>query len=302
MRLAISRRAAPDLRLSQLCALSVERGLDGVELVERDLDDFAALDAAKGSVVAFHLESLAAISSRSTALVAARLGAPVVAARGAVEHASIEALDAVYRAAGARLFVSCGTAVEEAALLVEAIARASSVSLAWSIDTKRDDLREAPAVLLATTGSLGYIRMRGGGPELADEDVSGTGELVSAVALSGYSGVLTIAPTSDDRLDAWGAWLAGKVKNGCGSAHAKKKSRTDIDLDIRPVEPRNRMETILGAYRSLATGRTLRVTFDHDPSCMFYTLKATEPEGSFTFERKDDGPEVWSAHVTKRAG
>jgi uncharacterized protein (DUF2249 family) len=57
----------------------------------------------------------------------------------------------------------------------------------------------------------------------------------------------------------------------------------------------------MGAYRALAPGRTLHVTFDHDPSCMFYTLQATEPKGSFVFERTGNGPEVWRAEVTKLA-
>jgi uncharacterized protein (DUF2249 family) len=305
MRLAISRRAAPSLHLAKLSALSRERGLDGVEIYEDDLDDHGALDRAAGSVVALYLESRTAISSRSTALIAAKLRVPVVAARGAVESAAIGDLGDLYEAEGARLLVSHGTAVAEAALLVDLIASAGSpsVAVAWDIDTKRDDLREAPAVLLATTGALGYIRMRGGGPELADEDAAGTGDLVSSLALSGYSGVVTLAPTSEDRVGAWRDWLAGKIKNGCGTAYAKKKSRAaaNVDLDIRSVEPKNRMDTIMGAYRALTPGRTLHVTFDHDPSCMFYTLQATEPEGSFVFERKDDGPDVWRADVTKRA-
>lgn len=74
----------------------------------------------------------------------------------------------------------------------------------------------------------------------------------------------------------------------------------DADLDIRSVEPKDRMETLLGAYRGLARGRSLRITFDHDPACLYYTLQATEPAGSFDFERTEDGPDVWRARVTKR--
>ena len=304
MRLAISRRAAPDLPLSRFCELARARGLDGVELGERDLDDARALEAAAGFIVGIHVESPGAVASPVTARRAAELGAPVIAARGAVANDALAALDAIYRREGAELFVAHGTAVLEAVHLVDALdgAGASFVFPAWEIDTKRDDLREAPGVLLATSGALRSIRMRGGGPELSDEDGAGTGEVVSSIALSGYAGPLTIAPSTEDRVADWRLWLEGKGKTGCGTAHAKSKSRVrSVDLDIRPVEPRDRMETILGAYRALAPGRTLRVTFDHDPSCMFYTLQATEPEGSFDFERKDDGPEVWRANVTKRA-
>ncbi len=75
----------------------------------------------------------------------------------------------------------------------------------------------------------------------------------------------------------------------------------DREIDVRPVAPRDRMETILDAYRELAPGGTLHMTFDHDPSCMYYTLQATEPEGSFAFDRLEDGPEVWRVDVRKRA-
>jgi uncharacterized protein (DUF2249 family) len=77
-------------------------------------------------------------------------------------------------------------------------------------------------------------------------------------------------------------------------------SASRVELDVREVEPRNRLDTILGAYRGLASGVTLQVTVDHDPMCMYYTLEATEPEGSFSFEVVEHGPEVWRAEVRKR--
>ena len=44
----------------------------------------------------------------------------------------------------------------------------------------------------------------------------------------------------------------------------------------------------------------LELTVDHDPSCMYYMLESTEPAGSFAFELKENGPEVWRAHVLRR--
>ena len=70
-------------------------------------------------------------------------------------------------------------------------------------------------------------------------------------------------------------------------------------LDVRDLAPKHRAETILGAYAALAHGSVLELTVDHDPQCMYYTLDATEPEGSFTFEMLEHGPEVWRAKVTK---
>ncbi len=300
MRLAVSRAAAPEMSLSRLVELAKERGLDGVEVKLSELEEARALPT--GRVVGLRAGTLAEVASVETAKAAASLGAPVVAPRGAVPAAAVRELGALYAREGARLLLSHATSALEAAELVEAItdADAASVGLAWDVAPKTDDLREGPGILLAATGMLGYIHMRGGGPELADEDAVGTGELVTSIALSGFGGVVTLHPSTDDRGEDWDRWLHGKIKNGCGTAYEKKAKLSDIVLDIRPVEPRFRLDTIMGAYHALAAGKTLHVTFDHDPSCMFYMLQATEPEGSFEFVKKDDGPEIWRADVTKR--
>ena len=106
--------------------------------------------------------------------------------------------------------------------------------------------------------------------------------------------------------------VAGTVEEAGGEArHSHFAAALEGDLcpirlvggariDLEHVEPRNRLETILGAYKSLAHGATLKLTVDHDPSCMELTLRATEPEGSFEFQTVEHGPEVWRAEVVKR--
>ncbi|HEX6616078.1 MAG TPA: DUF2249 domain-containing protein [Gemmatimonadales bacterium] len=71
-------------------------------------------------------------------------------------------------------------------------------------------------------------------------------------------------------------------------------------LDVRPVEPKDRFERIMGAYERLRTDQTLELTVDHDPKCMYYTLRATRGDDAFGFEYLEDGPERWRVHVTKR--
>lgn len=71
-------------------------------------------------------------------------------------------------------------------------------------------------------------------------------------------------------------------------------------LDVRPVEPKDRFECIMGAYDGLTAGETLELTVDHDPRCMYYTLRATQGEESFAFEYLENGPEVWRVNVTRR--
>lgn len=73
-----------------------------------------------------------------------------------------------------------------------------------------------------------------------------------------------------------------------------------VRLDIRPVAPKDRMQTLLGAYAALERLATLDVTFDHDPECLYYTLQATEPKDSFVFRYLSRGPEVWRVEVVKR--
>lgn len=70
-------------------------------------------------------------------------------------------------------------------------------------------------------------------------------------------------------------------------------------LDVRPVEPKDRFETIMGAYEALPEGGVLELTVDHDPECMYYTLRATRGEDAFTFDYLERGPEVWRVRVRR---
>ena len=74
-----------------------------------------------------------------------------------------------------------------------------------------------------------------------------------------------------------------------------------VNLDIRPVAPRDRYERIMCAYEDLAPGDVLELTVDHDPQCMYYTLKATRGDEAFGFEYLENGPERWRVLVTKRS-
>ena len=75
----------------------------------------------------------------------------------------------------------------------------------------------------------------------------------------------------------------------------------NISLDVRPVEPKHRFDTIMGAYESLAIEGELELTVDHDPQCMYYTLQAERGDDAFTFEYLENGPETWRVRVRKLA-
>jgi uncharacterized protein (DUF2249 family) len=76
---------------------------------------------------------------------------------------------------------------------------------------------------------------------------------------------------------------------------------TTLLLDVRPVEPKHRFEQIMGTYERLAPGQKLELVVDHDPKCMYYTLRATRGDDAFAFDYLEDGPETWRVVVQKRS-
>lgn len=288
MRLSISAAAAPHLGAEALDAACRARGLDGQEVVAGEV-------ATRVRVVAIRRESLGA--ARAVAPIAAGLEVPVSVPAAVVPLEALPALAEVF--AGARLLLAHGTDPDEARALARAIRDAGappSLGLAWDVRPSTEDLGRASAVLAASLDLLGLVRLHGGGPEQRDQDGRGVGPLFVDLALSRYVGPIVLCPSAPEALPRWAAWLASQRSAGCGH---RVDARTLV-VDVRGVEPRDRLETILGAYRSLAPGDTLRLTVDHDPSCMDFTLRATEPEGSFTFRTLEHGPEVWRAEVTRR--
>jgi uncharacterized protein (DUF2249 family) len=73
-------------------------------------------------------------------------------------------------------------------------------------------------------------------------------------------------------------------------------------LDVRSVEPKFRFEMITEAYEGLPVGETLNLTVDHDPTCMYYALRALHGPETFTFRYLENGPDVWRVSVRRIAG
>lgn len=71
-------------------------------------------------------------------------------------------------------------------------------------------------------------------------------------------------------------------------------------LDVRPLPPPERHETIFGRLDALATGETLRLVNDHDPVPLRYQLDAARP-GEFHWISVESGPEEWQIDITNRA-
>ncbi len=71
-------------------------------------------------------------------------------------------------------------------------------------------------------------------------------------------------------------------------------------LDVRPMPPRIRHETIFDQLDRLGTGETLRLINDHDPAPLRYQLDATRP-CQFRWEYVEQGPEEWAIDITSAA-
>ena len=70
-------------------------------------------------------------------------------------------------------------------------------------------------------------------------------------------------------------------------------------LDVRPVPPKDRYDRIMAAYEALLPGESLELAVDHDPKCMYYTLRATRGDQAFSFDYLENGPMTWRVRVQK---
>jgi len=71
-------------------------------------------------------------------------------------------------------------------------------------------------------------------------------------------------------------------------------------LDVRPMPPRVRHDTIFERLDALAYRETLRLVNDHDPVPLRYQLDATRPD-EFRWDYVEQGPEEWAVDITRRA-
>lgn len=296
--LSLSTEAAPQLSLDALDSACRARGLDGEELVLSG--ELAGLAARVGGrrIVALRIAQLDDRNAPAVARASAALGVPVSVPPDTLDRYMLARVIPAF-GGGGKLLLGHRTDLDETLAAIAAIRAAglsSSLGLAWEIRPSTDGLEQASAILLAARELLGLVRLHGGGPEQRDQDGRGVGQIFVELALSGFTGPIVLTPSRPEELARWDRWLHSAKPAGCGTA----ASESLVELDVRDVEPRNRLETILGAYHGLRPGGRLVLTVDHDPVCMQYTLEASEPAGSFTFEALEHGPEVWRAQVTRR--
>ncbi len=70
-------------------------------------------------------------------------------------------------------------------------------------------------------------------------------------------------------------------------------------LDVRTIPPRVRHPMIFETFDNLPRGGSFKLVNDHDPKPLFYQFQA-ERSGQFSWEYKQEGPEVWEVKITKQ--
>jgi hypothetical protein len=231
MRLGLSSAAAPDLSLADLLGGCQRRGLAALELVLGDAHGVhAGADAAQIEEALRQAEradvSLAALAcatpdldeAREAIRLAARLGMAALLPAG-LAAGEVGALVELAREVKAQLLLQHSTdpeAAAELARLVETLP-AGTAALAWQVDPREDDPAKVPAVLRAAGAHLAYVRLRGGGPESAEQTGQGVGTLMARLALARYTGPLILTPTTPRYRYIWSAWLGRAGGWGCGS-------------------------------------------------------------------------------------
>lgn len=67
-------------------------------------------------------------------------------------------------------------------------------------------------------------------------------------------------------------------------------------LDVRTIIPRERHPKIFQTFDALAPGEAFELVNDHDPKPLFYQFDA-EYKGQFTWDYREQGPEVWRVRI-----
>ena len=234
MRLALSSAALPDAPLHELATAAARRGFAGVVLeCAGEID----VDAARRSVEDAGLRVLGvrmADGAAAHARMAARLDAPLITP--VVDAAAAVAAARSWQDSGADAALTLDVTgapvdvLEAAASLARCGLR--GIGLGWVLRPDAAAPLEAGARLREVAATVRHIRLHGGGPETQTQGGTGIGTLMAQLALSGFDGVVSLAPGNPRFRTAWAFWLGRHGGTGCGS---KKEERTLVLPPARPT-------------------------------------------------------------------
>ena len=76
-------------------------------------------------------------------------------------------------------------------------------------------------------------------------------------------------------------------------------STTSLELDVRPIPPREKHPSIFRAFDGLTSGQSLVLVNDHDPKPLYYQFQA-EIGPQFDWQYLEQGPEVWRVRIARK--
>lgn len=77
----------------------------------------------------------------------------------------------------------------------------------------------------------------------------------------------------------------------------QQTTQDTIQLDVRPIPPRDKHPTIFGTFDALQPGESFVLINDHDPFPLRYQFHAERP-GRFAWEYLEAGPQVWRVRIS----
>lgn len=72
-----------------------------------------------------------------------------------------------------------------------------------------------------------------------------------------------------------------------------------VELDVRPIPPREKHPTIFSTFDALKSGDSMLLVNDHDPRPLRYQLMAERPD-TFEWTYQEEGPEVWRVRIDRK--
>lgn len=132
--------------------------------------------------------------------------------------------------------------------------------------------------------------------ELAD---TGRGDRACKLVASAWAALRTSRPDLAVKTTASLHRLAKSIASEPIALRSRVES-TDAsaprELDVRPLAPAQRHETIFAEFHALAPGTSYVLVNDHDPKPLRYQFEA-EHAGEFTWDAIESGPEVWRVNI-----
>lgn len=98
--------------------------------------------------------------------------------------------------------------------------------------------------------------------------------------------------------DIWRVLITKHGSPNRGIEEQAQPASTAPEVDVRQYPPAERHEMIFQTYEDLRPGEAFILVNDHDPKPLYYQFSAEQP-GRFTWERLEQGPEVWKVQIGK---